>query len=78
MFSIRTIETRNDISEKVSELSDPGTHFDRQPHTYHMVRVQTALTNQIPKFLTGRLITTRDPLSHQHQNVSLQVSQDNI
>ena len=29
-------ETRNNIPDKVSELSVPGTHFDRQPHTHHI------------------------------------------
>ena len=30
-------ETRQNIHDEVSELSVPGTHFDRQPHTHHMV-----------------------------------------
>ena len=30
-------ETRQNIHDEVSELSVPGTHFDRQPHTDHMV-----------------------------------------
>ena len=28
-------ETRNDIPDKISELSVPGTLFDRQLHTHH-------------------------------------------
>ena len=28
-------ETRNNIPGEVSELSVPGTHCDRQPHTHH-------------------------------------------
>ena len=28
-------ETRQNIHDEVSELSVPGTHFDRQPHTHH-------------------------------------------
>ena len=28
-------ETRRNIQDEVSELSVPGTHFDRQPHTHH-------------------------------------------
>ena len=28
-------ETRQNIHDKVSELSVSGTHFDRQPHTHH-------------------------------------------
>ena len=30
-------ETRHNIPDEVSELSVPGTHFDRQAHTHHMV-----------------------------------------
>ena len=65
----------------------PETHFDRQTHTHHMVTGasnpnhhmvtrQTAQTNQIPEFLTGRIVTPRNPPSPQHQNPSTQVSQD--
>ena len=81
-------ETRHNIPDKVSELSVPGTHFDRQPHTHHiltgpsdpnhhMVTGQTAQTNQFPEFVTGRNLTPRNPPSHQYQNLSTQVSQDN-
>ena len=70
-------ETRHNIAEEVSELSVPETHFDRQAHTRHMVTGQTAQTNQIPEFLTGHILTPRNPPSHQHQNMSTQVSQDN-
>ena len=28
-------ETRRNIQDEVGELSVPGTHFDRQPHTHH-------------------------------------------
>ena len=31
-------ETRHSITEELSELSVPETHFDRQPHTHHMVK----------------------------------------
>ena len=41
-------ETRRNIPDKVSEFSVPETHFDRQPHTHHMVTGQTAQTNQFP------------------------------
>ena len=71
-------ETRHNITDEVSELSVPEAHFDRQPHTHHMVTGQTAQTNQFPKFLTGRIVTPRNPASHQYQNLSTQVSQDNI
>ena len=70
-------ETRHNIPDEVSELSVPETHFDRQAHTHHMVTGQTAQTNQFPEFLTGRIVTPRNPPSHQYQNPSTQVSQDN-
>ena len=95
-------ETRQNIHDEVSELSVPGTHFDRQPHfhhmvtgakgrheiltggskefrnTHHMVTGQTAQTNQFPEFLTGRTQTPRNPPSHHYQNLSAQVSQNNL
>ena len=108
-------ETRLNIPDEVGELSVPETHFDRQPHTphmvtgakehihdrhhmvtgvkerhnilpensehihnsHHMMTGQTAHINQIPEFLTGRTQTSRNPSSHQYQNLSTQVSQDN-
>ena len=98
-------ETRHNIPDEVSELSNPVTHFDRQPHTHHMVigaedhihnhhdmvargseefcnghhmvTGQTAQTNQFPEFLTGRIVTPRNPPSHQYPNLSTQASQDN-
>ena len=70
-------ETRHNISDEVSELSVPETHFDRQAHTHHMVTGQTAQTNQFPEFLTGRIVTQWNPPSHQYQNLSTQVLQDN-
>ena len=70
-------ETRQNIPDKVSELSVPETHFDRQAHTHHMVTGQTAQTNQIPEFLAGRILTPRNLPSHQYQSLSTQVSQDN-
>ena len=48
-------ETRHNIQDEVSEFSVPETHSDRQAHTHHMVTGQTAQTNQIPEFLTGRI-----------------------
>ena len=82
-------ETRHDIPKEVSELSVPETRFNLQPHTHHMVTGpsnpshhmvtgQTSQTNQIPEFLTGRILTPRNPPSHQYQNLSTQVIQDNI
>ena len=75
--SIVNDETRQNIPDEVSELSVPETHFDRQAHTHHMVTVETTQTNQFPEFLTGRILTPRNTQSHQHQNLSTQVSQDN-
>ena len=42
-------ETRRNIHDEVSELSVPGTHFERQPHTHRMVK-RTKVRNDI---LTG-------------------------
>ena len=70
-------ETRHNNPDEVSGLSVPETHFDQQAHTHHMVTGQTAQTNQFPEFLTGRIVTPRNPPSHQYQNLSIQVSQDN-
>ena len=69
--------TRQNIPDEVSELSVPETRFDRRPHTHHMVTGQTAKPNQFPEFLTGHIVTPRNPPSHQYQNLSTQVSQDN-
>ena len=70
-------ETRQNIPDEVSGLSVSETRFDRQPHTRHMVTGQTAQTNQFLEFPTGRIVTPRNPASHQYQNLSTQVSQDN-
>ena len=78
-------ETRHNNPDEVSQLSVPETPFDRQARTHHMVTEpsnpnhhtvtgQTARTNQFPEFFTGRIVT---PPSHQYQNLSTQVSQDN-
>ena len=70
-------ETRHKIPDEVSELSVPETHFERQPHTHHIVTGQTAQTTQFPEFLTGRIQTPRNLSSYQYQNLPTQVSQDN-
>ena len=81
-------QTRHNIPDEVSELSVPKTRFNRQPQTHHtvtgrsnpnhhMVTAQAAQRNQFPEFLTGRIVTPRNPPSHQYQNLSAQVSQDN-
>ena len=44
---------------------------------HHMVTGQTAQTNQFPEFLTGRIVTPRNPPSHQYQKLSTLVSQNN-
>ena len=36
-------ETRYNIPDKVSELSVPETHLDRQPHTHHINAVNAAI-----------------------------------
>ena len=46
-------------------------------NSHHKVTEQTAHINQIPEFLTGRTQTPLNPSSHQYQNLSTQVSQDN-
>ena len=71
------VETRHDIPDEVSDLSDPETRFNRQSHTHHMVTGQTAQPNHFPEFLAGRILTPRNPPSHQYQNLSTQVSKDN-
>ena len=72
--------TKNDDTgdiptDVVSELT--GTHFDQQPHTYHMVTGQSTQTNQITEFLTGNILTPHDRRLHQHPKLLIQVSQDN-
>ena len=69
-------ESPHNIPDEVSELSVPETRFGRQTHTHHIVTGQTAQTKQIPEFLTGCISTPRISPSHQHQNLSTQVSQD--
>ena len=70
-------ETRHNNPDEVSELSVPETHFNRQARTHHIVTGQTTQTNQFPEFLRGRIVTLSNPTSHQYQNLSTQVSQDN-
>ena len=73
------VSNANDKTRKniPSELSVPETCFDRQIHTHHMVSGQTIPTNQIPEFLTGRILASCNPPAHQHDNMSTRVSQDN-
>ena len=58
-------------------MSVSETRFDRKPQTHHMVTGQTDQTNQFPEFFTGCIETPRNPPSHQYQNLSTQVSQNN-
>ena len=80
--------TRSNFQDEVSGSPVQGTQFGlRSPahHTmsggntevHHMVTGQTAQTNQFPEFLTGHIQTPRNPSTHQYQNLSTQVSQDN-
>ena len=57
------------------DMVTKGSEEFRNGH--HMVTGQTAQKNQFPEFLTGRIQTPRNPPSHQYQNLSTQVSQDN-
>ena len=62
----------------VKERHNILTGDSEQIHNrHHMVTGQTAQTTQFPEFLTGRIQTPRNPSSHQYQNLSTQVSQDN-
>ena len=80
----------NLVHHKATELSDTNhnvaprgcidTHHmmtRRSEEYHHMVTGETAHTNRIPEFLTGCTQTPRNPSSHQYQNLSTQVSQDN-
>ena len=63
----------------VAGLSNPTHHMvtGASNPTHHMVTGETAQINQIPEFLTGPNLTPRISPSHQYQNLSTQVSQDN-
>ena len=53
--SIVNDETRHSIPDEVSELSVPVLHFDRQPHTHHMV---TGPSNPTHHMVTGQTAQT--------------------
>ena len=59
-------ETRNNIPDKVSELSVPETHFDRQAHTHHMVTGQTAHKFNSPSSLQD---VFQQHATHHHINI---------
>ena len=65
--------------DMVTGTSNPNHHMVTGPSNpnHHMVTGQTAQPNQFLKFLIGRIVTPRNPPSHQYQNLSKQVSQDN-
>ena len=62
------------VKERHNILLENSEHIH---NSHHMMTGQTAHINQIPEFLTGRTQTSRNPSSHQYQNLSKQVSQDN-
>ena len=63
----------------VTGPSNPNHHMVTGPSNpnHHMVTGQTTQTNQFAEFLTGRILTPRNPPSHQYQNLSTEVSRDN-
>ena len=63
----------------VTGPSNPNHHMVTGPSNpnHHMVTGQTPQPNQFPEFLTGRIVTPRNTTSHQCQNLSTQLSQDN-
>ena len=71
-------ETRNKSVDELNDLSVPGTQFDRPADTHHIATARTVQTNQIPEFLTERKPTPCNPETHQHQNLSTQISPHNI
>ena len=79
---VTEVKERHDILTEGSEqihnhhgMAARGSEEFRNGH--HMVTGQTAQKNQIPEFFTGRILSPRNPPSHQYQNLSTQVSQDN-
>ena len=73
------IHNHHDMVARGSEEIRNGHHKMTGPSNpdHHLVTGQPAQTNQFPEFLTGRIQTPRNPSSHQHQNMSTQVLQDN-
>ena len=73
------IHNHHDMVARGSEEFRNGHHMVTGPSNanHHMVTGQTTQTNQFPEFLTRRSVTRRNPPSHQYQNLSTQVSQDN-
>ena len=72
------IHNRHHMVTGVKELHGMLTEGSEQIHNrHHMVTGHTAQKNQIPEFFTGHILSPRNPSSHQYQNLSTQVSQDN-
>ena len=73
------IHNHHDMVARGSEEFRNGHHkiTGSSNPDHHMVTGQTAQPNQFPEFLTGRIVTPRNPPSHQYQNLSTQESQDN-
>ena len=61
-------ETRRSITEEVSELSVPETHFDRQPHTHHMVSGVSNPTHHV-------VLGVTDPTHHMVKGIGDRQSQ---
>ena len=61
-------ENRHSITEEVSELSVPESHFDRQPHTHHMVLGVTDPTHHMVKGNGDRKSQTHHNTIHSCQN----------
>ena len=75
----RQSHTHHMASGASNEIHHMVTGAKEQIHNrHHTVTKQTVHTNQTPEFLTGRPQTPRNPSSHQYQNLSTQVSQDNL
>ena len=76
--SDRQSHTHHTASGASNEIHHMVTGAKEQIHNrHHTVTKQTVHTNQTPEFLTGRPQTPRNSSSHQNQNLSTQVSQDN-
>ena len=74
----RQPHTHHMASGASNEIHHMVTGAKEQIHNHHhTVTKQTVHTNQTPEFLTGRPQTPYNPSSHQYQNLSTQVSQDN-
>ena len=73
------IHNHHDMVARGSEEFRNGHHkmTGSSSPDHHMVTGQTAQPNQFIEFLTGCIVTPRNPPSHQYQNLSTQVSQDN-